>query len=367
MKKTVTIIVTVYNIAPYLDRFFDCLRQQSYTDYEVLIIDDGSSDDSLAVCERYAAGDDRIKVVSVEHIGISAARNLLMEHLHTEFVTSLDGDDYFDKDYLRHLMDAQEKYHADLVISNVIYRREDGTEIRRFPLREESVITKDRFPELLPALLEEERLNYLYAKLYRADILRDVRVEPDVMQGSDTMINCRYVVNIDSIAVIEDYDYQYVKYPSRAVTSYKGKGAFERMYRINRFVYDIMQENGLLSDEMTRVIDMRILACGKSVLTHIGRSKVSLKEKYRQAEALVNSEEYLYSYRRLCKNGQIGTVPFAIAPDKARAHIDYVRNSVRQSKKDQRIKKLRSLCPDPLFDLYHKTKIRLGLIPPEKN
>ena len=73
---TITIFVTVYNIAPYLDRFFENLRRQTVRDYEVLIVDDGSTDNSLEICRRHAANDPRIRVLTTRHIGISAARTM---------------------------------------------------------------------------------------------------------------------------------------------------------------------------------------------------------------------------------------------------------------------------------------------------
>lgn len=366
MEKKVTIFVTVYNIAKYLDRFFDCLKKQSFKDYEVLIIEDGSTDDSLAICRKYAAEDDRIRVLHVSHVGISAARNLALQNIHTEFATSLDGDDYFGKDYLSHLVDAQKKYDADLVISNVIYNREDGSEIRRFDPREEALYTKEQFPDILPDLLWEGRLNYLYGKLYRTEELRGIRVDADVKQGSDTMINSIYVVRINSIAIIEDYDYHYVNYTSRSVTSYKGKGLFERWYRIDRFVYYIMRMNKLLNEKMENAINLRILIYGKSALTNIAKSNISLKEKYRLASDVINGKKYMRAYTRMDETGSLGKAPFAIEPGTEKEYIDKVYSGFKQAERDRRRRELRKHCPDFLFDMYHRSKILLGLIPPDK-
>ena len=160
-KGLVTIFVTVYNIGEHLERFFDCLDKQTFSDYKLLMIDDGSTDNSLSICRAHAEKDSRIEVVPIEHVGIAAARNKILGMLDTEFATSLDGDDYFEPDYLKHLMDAQKKYDADYVISNVIYVTPEGGEYSRFSPREEAFFTKEQFPDILPALLEEERLNYL--------------------------------------------------------------------------------------------------------------------------------------------------------------------------------------------------------------
>ena len=191
-KGIVTIFVTVYNIGKHLERFFDCLDKQTFKDYKVLMLDDGSTDNSLSICRAHAEKDSRIKVVAIDHVGIAAARNMVLGMLDTEFATSLDGDDYFEPDYLKHLADSQKKYDADLVISNVIYVFQNGVEIFRFSPRKESFYTKEQFPDILPELLEDERMNYLYTKLYRTEYLKDIRVESDVKQGSDTMINMQY-------------------------------------------------------------------------------------------------------------------------------------------------------------------------------
>ena len=125
-KHLITIFVSVYNIDKYLDRFFDCLDKQTFRDYKLLMVDDGSTDNSLSICQAHAEQDNRIQVVSIEHVGISSARNKILGMLDTEFATSLDGDDYFEPDYLKHLTDAQQKYNADFVISNVIDVTEKG-------------------------------------------------------------------------------------------------------------------------------------------------------------------------------------------------------------------------------------------------
>ena len=137
-KGLVTIFVTIYNIEKYLEQFFGFIDSQTFSDYKLLMIDDGSTDNSLSICRAHAQKDSRIKVVSSEHVGISSARNKILGMLDTEFATSLDGDDYFEPDYLKHLMDAQKKYNADLVISNVIYANHNGVETSRFSPRKEA-------------------------------------------------------------------------------------------------------------------------------------------------------------------------------------------------------------------------------------
>lgn len=364
-EKTVTIFVTVYNIEQYLERFFECLSAQTYTDYEVLIVDDGSVDKSLSICREYARKDDRIHVISVEHVGISAARSIAIENIATPYATSLDGDDYFDKDYLQHLMDAEENTSADLIVSNVIIVYEDGTEKERFTPREAGVYSFNDFSELLPALLNEERLNYLYAKLYKTELLKKVHIEANIMQGSDTIINFKYLTHISSIAVTQDYDYYYVRYQKGSITAYGGNDYYMRLCRINRFLMDITQENGLLNDEMRRVIDNRFVHAGKAALMRIAKSDDSVKNKHQRAYETLNSDAYLTSYQRLVQ-GNYQDLFFEryryemIAPDAGEAYIDHVLTVLKTDKRNKRVKRIRKLCPDFLFETWHKLRILTG-------
>ena len=356
-KSLVTIFVTVYNIGKYLERFFDCLNKQTFDEYKLLMIDDGSTDNSMSICRAHAEKDSRIKVVPIEHVGIAAARNKILGMIDTEFATSLDGDDYFEPDYLKHLMDAQKKYNADFVISNVIYVNQEGVETYRFTPRKEAFYTKEQFHDILPTLLEEERLNYLYTKLFRTEYLKDIRVEPDVRQGSDTMINMQYALRINNLAIIEDYDYSYVSHSTRSVTSYRETDFFWRLYRINKYLYDLMEKNGLLNDKMLRSIDGRILLSGRLALIRIARLNADINTKLDAAHKTIYSDEYLRSYNRLKENGQLETMNVeVIRPGEEEAFV-------RKINKDYQKERVLQYTPRPVFNVYHNIKKRLRLIP----
>ena len=357
MDRCVTILVTVYNIAKYLDRFFQCLSAQTYRDYEALIVDDGSSDDSLRVCREHAEGDDRIRVLTTEHVGISAARAMAIANIRTDYVTSLDGDDYFEPDYLRHLMAAQEKYGADLVISNVIYYREDGTEISRLAPRAEGFYSGASRTEVLPALLTEERLNYLYGKLYKGEYMRKVTIEPGVLQGSDTMINFRYLAQSRSVAVIEDYDYHYIRYTSRSVTSYSGRDFYTRLCRINTFLYDICGENGWLTDEMLRAIDTRILLTGRQAIYRIMAAPLSFGEKEEQVRTVIRSDEYTAAYLRREQAGDIGTLGFeVVVPGEEEKLMRHIEEVYAAQRRDEAMERRRARYPGWLKKLRQKLR-----------
>lgn len=352
----VTIFVTCYNAEKFLEQFFDSVSKQTYRDYQLLILDDGSTDKSLSICRAHAEKDRRIKVVANEHVGITNIRNTILGMLDTEFAVSLDVDDYFEPDYLKHLMDAQKKYDADYVISNVIYVNQEGDETSRLTPRKEAFFTKEQLPDILPELLEEDRLNYIYTKLYRTNLLKDIRVDPNIKYAEDTVINMQYVLRINNLAVIEAYDYYYIQHPTQSITSKQGTDFFWRLYRTNKYLYDLTEQNGLLNDKMKRVIDERILLSGKIALRHIGGMSVSMTTKLEAAHKTIHSDEYLLSYNRLKENGQLDSLRYkVIHPSEEDAFIHEVCT------KNRIIKKHRILTHTPKFisTAYHKVKTHL--------
>lgn len=93
-----SVLVPVYNVAPYLEQCLDSILSQPYSCLEVLVIDDGSTDGSGALCDRYAERDQRIRVVHQANAGLSAARNTAMDLMQGEFFTCVDSDDWLTED-----------------------------------------------------------------------------------------------------------------------------------------------------------------------------------------------------------------------------------------------------------------------------
>lgn len=103
---TISVILPAYNVAKYLPKCLDSLLAQSFTDWQAIVVNDGSSDDSLLTAQRYAERDSRIKVFAQKHLGQSAARNLGLQHATGDFVAFVDADDFVDADYFATLLAA---------------------------------------------------------------------------------------------------------------------------------------------------------------------------------------------------------------------------------------------------------------------
>lgn len=122
----ISIIVPIYNGEKYIERCIESILCQSFADWELILINDGSSDGSEALCRKYADKYKRIKIISKENEGVSVARNIGIEKAEGEFVAFVDVDDYIAVNYLERLYDIQQKYSADCVFASMVCVDQNG-------------------------------------------------------------------------------------------------------------------------------------------------------------------------------------------------------------------------------------------------
>ena len=117
-QKLISIIVPIYNVYPYLQLCLESIETQTYPHFEVLLINDGSRDDSKDICQEFINKDKRFRYFEQENLGISAARNTGIVHSNGEFITFIDGDDFVDPNYLEELYHAALKNDSEIVVAS---------------------------------------------------------------------------------------------------------------------------------------------------------------------------------------------------------------------------------------------------------
>ncbi len=119
--KKVSIIVPIYKSEKFLDKLIQSVLGQTYTNFELILVDDESPDNSGAICEKYAAEDDRIVVIHKKNEGCSKARNTGLKHVTGEYLTFIDGDDWMEPDCLEYLIGLIEKNGCDMSMSDCLF------------------------------------------------------------------------------------------------------------------------------------------------------------------------------------------------------------------------------------------------------
>ncbi len=210
-KPKITVVVPVYNMGHYAERAVDCLLNQDYDSYEIVIIDDGSTDDSAAVCDMLANKHEIVSVVHKENGGLSSARNAGMAVANGEFVIFPDPDDWTDNTYLSSLMALHEKYNSDLEIGGH-YITTENSEVTHNANGKECVLTGE---EGLAMLMSSTSFcGFAWNKLYHLDIIKkaDLQFDTELGMAQDLHFAVRYFLNCDKISYNPAPAYHYFQH-----------------------------------------------------------------------------------------------------------------------------------------------------------
>ena len=137
----VSIVVPVYNVENFIRDCLDSLVNQSFKDMEIIVVNDGTKDNSMQIVEEFADKDSRIVIVNQENQGLSSARNTGMKYIHGEYVTFVDSDDWVNSEYIGNLYRAIIENNADIACSSVI-RKGKRKNKYRFNFKEIKVVSK---------------------------------------------------------------------------------------------------------------------------------------------------------------------------------------------------------------------------------
>lgn len=194
----ISIIVPVYKVEDYLPRCIESILSQSYSDFELLLIDDGSPDRCGEICDNYARRDLRIKVMHKKNGGLSDARNYGMDRMTGDYVTFIDSDDYIGPDYLKSLLDMITKEQAD--ISVVACEMSSSWKIDWEPWLDQSKYVVMNSEEVIRNIMTRGGIPVCaWGKLYKADqmkntrfpygkIYEDLHVIPYLLADSDKIV-----------------------------------------------------------------------------------------------------------------------------------------------------------------------------------
>ncbi len=230
----ITIIIPVYNSEDTLSRCIDSILSQTFHDWELLLIDDGSSDKSGEICDRYAVKDQRIQVFHKKNGGVSSARNIGLDHAKGEWITFVDADDFIKKLYLAHLLEHSQK-QVDLVISYAeIYNGDDIIQKESYPAKlvddanfESMFIENDMHWHTSP-----------WSKLYKRNIIEEyhLRFCEGMHIGEDAVFLYSYMLYSNKIYISHDTDYNYFAYVAGSLTK-----------RVNLLASEILAYNQIRS------------------------------------------------------------------------------------------------------------------------
>ncbi len=233
----ISVIVPVYNSEKFLDKCILSIINQTLSDFELILIDDGSRDKSGEICDEWAKKDSRIRVLRQKNGSAAASRNKGLEIAKGDYIAFIDSDDYIDSDYLKAMYEKAEENEADIVLSGCIWEQNGENEKRINP---PLVLTKEEYIKAVVG----EKIVYITAfgpccKLYKRKLIKDNNLLFDTRfkLSEDRIFNIKVMGEIKKAVSMEYLGYHYVDNPGSLTHNRKKRSTVKNIIEAENEVW----------------------------------------------------------------------------------------------------------------------------------
>ncbi|WP_232511589.1 glycosyltransferase family 2 protein [Parageobacillus thermoglucosidasius] len=218
----VSVIIPAYNVESYIERCLTSIVNQSLEEVEIIIINDGSTDNTLNVINKFCSFDNRIKIINSKNSGVSAARNYGLSQSTGKYIFQIDADDWIETNALKEMYEAAEESNADIVIANAYVDYDNG---KMVPLIDGKLTCDDPLKDFLIGNI----IPCVWTKLYRRSLFisNNIGYCEKVRIGEDLLANFFLILHAKKIMKIEKFFLHYIQRQGSAMNSYR-----ESMYDI---------------------------------------------------------------------------------------------------------------------------------------
>lgn len=210
-----SIIIPIYNVERYLPECIESVIKQSYKNFELILVDDGSTDKSSAICDKYASLDSRVKVLHKKNEGVAIARKMGTDNAKGEYIAFVDADDFVVQDYLKRIDEIINLHSVDIIKFGLKRERKNGDVYIKMPQFNGLFQRKRIESDVFPILIQDEKAGYLSANLFgvfRSSIIKPFMIaNPHAKIGEDSACVIPAITHSNSIFFLNEalYFYRY--------------------------------------------------------------------------------------------------------------------------------------------------------------
>ena len=247
----ISIVIPVYNAEKYLEECLNSIKNQTYKNFEVILVNDGSIDNSESICKEFVESDTRFRYYLKANGGASSARNLGLDNVTGEYITFIDADDWVDENHLEVLINNIKENNSDMAVSSI--KKFDN--VSRFKFRVYSnqekyllnynKLNREEFLVILPKLIHASNsYKIAVSKLFKKELLSDVRFDESIVYGEDLEFFFKIYNNISSISYVDEVTYVYRLHNERTSSKFNQQYV-EQVLLIYKKIYEKIEELGL--------------------------------------------------------------------------------------------------------------------------
>ena len=282
----ISIIMPVYKVEEYVGKAIESILAQTFTDYEFLIVDDGTPDRSGKICDEYAVRDSRIQVIHKENGGAPSARNLAIDMAKGKYVYFLDSDDWAEKTMLQDMYDMAEANNAQLVVCGFYIDTYYGDKHLSEKICVDDKVYTDAksFREESYRYFDRNMLYTPWNKLYRLDYMREHGLYFPQTLWDDFPFNISYIRNVESVVISTKAYYHFIRARAESETAAYRADMYEKREEEHGWLMDLYKEWNVQSEEANEMIQRRYIERMVGCITNVTSSKCTLSGKERRAQ-----------------------------------------------------------------------------------
>ncbi|WP_394405155.1 glycosyltransferase family 2 protein [Streptococcus sp. 20-1249] len=210
LEEKVSIIIPVYNVEKYLERCLTSVINQTYQHLEIILINDGSTDQSGKICNEFAQHDNRIKVINKDNGGLSSARNAGLAIYSGKYITFIDSDDWVSPDYIEYMLSYMYSEKVDLVQCNFVPITDEGVFLKKVRIKKNDIEYLTSKDKILDAFFKTQSFNTMaWGKLYSATFIRNMYFL-EGHNNEDTIFAADYINKLQNIVILPEIKYYYL-------------------------------------------------------------------------------------------------------------------------------------------------------------
>ncbi|WP_448912746.1 glycosyltransferase family 2 protein [Gemella sp.] len=248
----ISVIIPVYNAEKYLEQCLNSIKNQTYKNFEVIIVNDGSKDNTEVICKRFSEDDSRFRYFSKENGGVSSARNFGLDNANGHYITFIDGDDWVEHNHLEILIKSITENNSDIAICS--YKEFDNNIDTYYTIvytkQEKNLLNfekmnRDDFLTIFPKLMSiNVCFNNAVAKLFRKELVNNLRFDTSIKYGEDLDFYFSLYLNVESISYVDELTYVYRIHGDSTTSNFNQEYA-EQELSIFKKMFKKIQEIGL--------------------------------------------------------------------------------------------------------------------------
>ena len=249
--KKVSFIIPVYQAENYLEKCLESVSRQSYHNIEIIVIDDGSTDESAAICDKMAAKDSRFVVVHQENQGVSAARNCGLGLSTGKYIMFIDADDWLESDCCELVIDRMSHENSDIGFFEMVIEREESLETTALEevVRSGSAnIKQNLLKSMIPFRNGDNEMDMVfygpYCKVFARKTIENIRFQDGLKYGEDAIFNLQAILNANRFCFENKALYHYRKNDASVTSLFKADRIEQSVLRL-KYTKKIITDNAL--------------------------------------------------------------------------------------------------------------------------